>query len=195
MGMDELFAYKRNAPRDLFHPIPVYLTATSWDVVRPRFGYLEEMGVIKIHPIDPGAWIRVEEFEVFPFKTSHGNFAKGSVGFLIRFIGEAGEEARLLYTSDFADLPDIPVFIDRIKPRKETFLVHMGDADMVRGDPANVVTKKYEPKDPLKPLSGGEPYPIPLSQSHWQRTVEQIMSDRKLPYKVVVAHDDLKLFL
>ena len=86
-------------------------------------------------------------------------------------------------------------FIDRLKPKKDTFLVHIGDADRVEGDPANDTAKKYEPKDPLKPLKGGDPYPVPLSQSQWKETVNTIISDRGLPYHITVAHDDLRLLI
>jgi phosphoribosyl 1,2-cyclic phosphate phosphodiesterase len=82
-------------------------------------------------------------------------------------------------------------FIERLAPRKKTFLVHMGDADMVVGDPANSQLKKYEPNDPLRPPSGGDPYPIPLNQPQWQATVNRIVSERQVPYPVTVAYDDL----
>ena len=64
---------------------------------------------------------------------------------------------------------------------------------MVAGDPANINAKKYEPKDPLRPLSGGNPYPVPLNQEQWQETVNIIIRDRGLPHKVTVAHDDLRV--
>ena len=226
MGLDELFAYKRNSPRSAFSPIPVYLTDKSWDVISPRFEYLENMGVIKTNKIEPGKWFSQGEFNIFPFKTAHGTFAKGSVGFVIQCKNQHGADVRLLYTSDFFDLPDVPSelvspdylviqsfwlnepqhnrpnhmsfqraiqFIEQLKPKKDTFLVHIGDADMVEGDPANNTAKKYEPKAPLRPLSGGDPYPIPLNQAQWQETVNEIMSDRGLSYNVIVAHDDLRV--
>lgn len=84
-------------------------------------------------------------------------------------------------------------FIEHLRPKMETFLVHMGDNDMVPGDPANGMTKKVPPKDPLSPALGREPYPIPLNQQQWQETVNMVMSDRGLPYKVTVACDDLKV--
>ncbi len=71
MGLDELFSYKRACTRGEFEPIPIYLTAKSWEVVRARFGYLEEMDVIKIHEIEPMKSFSFEEFEFFPFKTFH----------------------------------------------------------------------------------------------------------------------------
>jgi hypothetical protein len=86
-------------------------------------------------------------------------------------------------------------FIELLKPGTGTFLVHIGDADMVPGDPANTNLKKYEPKDPLAPPSGGDPYPIPLNQEQWQQTVDRIVSDRALPYKVTVAYDDMRVRL
>lgn len=226
MGLDELFVYKRIAPRDTFRPLPVYVTGKSWQVIEARFGYLEVMGVIKAHPIEPGKAFDVDGLEVFPFKTDHGAFAKGSVGFVIRFPDREGKETRLAYTSDFKDLPHFPEellhpdylviqsfwlnepvnnrpshmsfqramdFIERIGPRRRTFLVHMGDADAVPGDPSNVMTKKYEPLAPLRSLSDGHPYPIPLCHFQWQQTVDQIMRERKIPFKVTVAHDGLEV--
>ena len=82
-------------------------------------------------------------------------------------------------------------FIELLKPERETFLVHIGDADMVSNDPANNLLKKYEPKEPMRPPSGGDPYPIPLDQEQWQKTVDRITSDRDIPYKITVAYDDL----
>ncbi|MCF8146341.1 MAG: MBL fold metallo-hydrolase [Deltaproteobacteria bacterium] len=226
IGLDELFAFKRNRPRGAFKPIPVYLTSRSHQVIRKRFDYLEDMEVIRVCTIEPGQWVNVCEFEVFPFDTYHGPFAQGSVGFLFKVKGISGETVRIVYTSDFSDIPDPPSdlfepdylviqsfwlnepvhnrphhmsfqrairFIKRLRPKKETFLVHMGDADRVAGDPANSFLKKYEPKDPMRPPAGGDPYPIPLNQAQWQETVNRIISDRQVPYPITVAHDDLSL--
>jgi phosphoribosyl 1,2-cyclic phosphate phosphodiesterase len=226
IGLDELFAYKRNTPRDRYRPIPLYVTPQSWEVIAPRFAYLEAMEVIEVMPVSPGQWFTSGEFDVFPFKTEHGAFSKGSVGFLLRFKARNGKDIRILYTSDFMDLPVVPPellepdyliiqafwlneplhnrphhmsfqralhFMDLLKPQQETFLVHIGDADMVAGDPANANAKKYEPKDPLASPTGGDPYPIPLNQAQWQSTVDRVLSDRGIPYKVTVAHDGLCL--
>ncbi|MDZ7697359.1 MAG: MBL fold metallo-hydrolase [Deltaproteobacteria bacterium] len=226
IGLDELFAYKRNCPKGEFAPFPVYLTQESYEVVKKRFSYLEEMGVIRTVIVLPGQWLKSGEFEVCPFKTYHGEFARGSVGYVIQWRSNLGEGLRMVYTSDFSDIPEIPSellgpdyliiqsfwlnepmhnrpnhmsfqkaleYIDRIKPKKETFLVHMGDADMVPGDPANRMLKKYEPKAPLKRPEDGTPYPIPLDQDSWQEIVERILTDRNMPYKVTAAYDDLKI--
>ncbi|MBW1782044.1 MAG: MBL fold metallo-hydrolase [Deltaproteobacteria bacterium] len=228
IGLDELFAYKRNRPRGSFTPIPIYLSSKSCDVIRKRFDYLEDMDVISMCLIEPGQWFEVKAFEILSFDTYHGAFAKGSVGFLVKVKGASGGEQRIVYTSDFSDIPDLPPdllqpdylviqsfwlnepvhnrpnhmsfqraihFIERLKPKKETFLVHIGDADMVANDPANSLLKKYKPKDPMRPPSGGEPYPIPLNQEQWQKTVDRIVSDRDLPYKITVAYDDLCVHL
>jgi len=224
IGLDELFAYKRNRPRGSFQPIPVFLTFKSHEVIRKRFDYLEDMEVIRPCTIEPGQWLGVNEFEVLPFDTYHGPFAQGSVGFLFKARGVSGEAVRIVYTSDFSDIPNPPVdlfepdylviqsfwlnepldnrphhmsfqraigFIERLRPKKETFLVHIGDADRVAGDPANTLLKKYEPKDPMRPPSGENPYPIPLNQAQWQETVNRIRSDRRIPCPVTVAYDDL----
>ncbi len=226
IGLDELFAYKRNGPRGSFDPIPVYLTSKSHEVIKKRFDYLEDMEVIRICTIEPNRWFSVGEFEVLPFDTFHGPFAKGSVGFIIKFKDLSGKDVQVVYTSDFSEIPGPPSelfnadylviqafwlnepvnnrpnhmsfqraihFIELFKPKKETFLVHIGEADMVPGDPANNILKKYEPKSPLRPPSGGDPYPIPLNQEQWQKTVDRVISDRNLPYKVTVAYDDLRI--
>ena len=86
-------------------------------------------------------------------------------------------------------------FIARIAPREKTFLVHLGDADMVPGDPANTMLKKYQPRDPLKPPGSNTPYPIPLNQEQWQQTVDRILRDRNLDWNVIVADDGLKISL
>jgi len=224
IGLDELFAYKRNQPRGSVRPIPVYLTATSHEVIRKRFDYLEAMEVIRFCLIEPGRWFSVNEFEVLPFDTYHGTVAQGSVGFLVSAPDHLGKEVRVVYTSDFSDIPNPPPdllepdylviqsfwlnepvhnrphhmsfqravsFIERLRPKEETFLVHIGDADRVPGDPANTYLKKYEPKDSMRPPSGGDPYPIPRNQAQWQEIVNRIVSDRQIPYSITVAFDDL----
>lgn len=226
IGLDELFVYKRVLPKEAFSPIPVYLTRKTREVIAARFAYLEKLGVIRFVEIEPEKWFEQGPFRIFPFKTNHGDFAKGSVGFVIQGRDSSGKKVRLLYTSDFAEIPDIspemvecdylimqsfwlnePVhnrprhmsfqraigYMELLKPKKETFLVHMGDADRVPGDPANHMIKKYEPKDPLKPPQGKEPYPIPGNQAQWQKTVDQIVSDQCLPYAITVAQDDLEV--
>jgi hypothetical protein len=45
-----------------------------------------------------------------PLKTAHGNVATGSVGYSIRIHGQRGT-VRLVYTSDFVDLPETPPWI------------------------------------------------------------------------------------
>ncbi len=228
MGLDELFSYKRTRARGEFEPTVVYMTQKSWEVVRDRFGYLEEMGVIKVQEIEPGSAYAFGEFAFVPFKTNHGPFALGSVGFIIRTRSRGSREVRLVYTSDFEDLPEThpdlihpdyliiqsfwlnePIvnrphhmsfqgalkFIEQWKPELETFLVHMGDGDMVPGDPANRMLKKYKPADPLRNPKSGDPYPVPLNQEQWQKTIDQISADRHLPFKITVAHDDLRIQL
>ena len=82
-------------------------------------------------------------------------------------------------------------FIEAIRPKKGVYLVHMGDADMIPGDPANHYKKKYAPADPLISPANGEPYPIPMNQNQWQAIVNRIVSDRNLSYNVTVAYDGL----
>jgi len=226
IGLDELFSYKRSAPRGEFTPIPVYMTPETWETVRMRFGYLEQMQVIKVHEVTPKRFSPVAGFDVFPFRTDHGAFARGSVGYLIK--NRSGTPFRLVYTSDFMNLPDIPEeivqpevlilqcsrlnepvkntpqlmsfqrameFMKLLKPTREIFLVHIGDGDQVPGDPANTMTKKREPADPLTPPGSSCPYPIPKNQDEWQSVVSRILSDYNLNFKCTVAYDGLTINL
>ena len=88
-------------------------------------------------------------------------------------------------------LPDSAV--DELRKFDAIFLGCIGDADKVANDPANSLLKKYEPKDPMRPPSGGNPYPIPLNQDQWQDIVNRIISDRGLPYPITVAYDVLSV--
>ncbi|MCJ7596150.1 MAG: MBL fold metallo-hydrolase, partial [Desulfobacterales bacterium] len=175
MGMDELSSYKRTSPKEAFEPIPVYVTAKSWEVISARFGYLEALGVIRVFLVEPKKTYSFREFEILPFKTNHGAFASGSVGYSIKTKDSRGKQVHLVYTSDFLDLPEFPVeilspdyliiqslwlneprvnrpfhmslqraleFIKSWKPKRETFLVHIGDSDQIPGDPANQMNKK-----------------------------------------------------
>ncbi len=226
IGLDELFVYKRVLPKEEFSPIPVYLTARTREVVAARFAYLEKMGVVRFREIEPRHWFRQGPFRIFPFRTNHGAFAQGSVGFMVQSRSKSGDDVRLLYTSDFADIPDMPPelvgcdyvimqsfwlnepvenrpyhmsfqnamgYIEKLAPGRETFLVHMGDADRVPGDPANHMAKKYEPKDPLKPPNSLTPYAIPRNHGQWQQTVDRILAENGIGHNVTVAYDDLKV--
>jgi phosphoribosyl 1,2-cyclic phosphate phosphodiesterase len=226
IGLDELFAYKRTSPREGFTPIPVCMSSAAWEIIKLRFGYLEQMEVIKVYPLIPKRFSPVAGFEIFPFKTDHGSFAEGSVGYLIKNTG--GSPFRLIYTSDFMSLPEIPEeivhpeylvlqcsrlnepskntpqlmsfqrameFITLLKPTREIFLVHIGDGDQVPGDPANTMTKKREPANPLTPPGSSHPYPIPKNQGEWQTVVNQILSDYHLAFKCTVAYDGLTVLL
>jgi phosphoribosyl 1,2-cyclic phosphate phosphodiesterase len=80
-------------------------------------------------------------------------------------------------------------FIDLLVPEKEILLTHIGDTDMAPGDPANRMSKKFEPADPLRSPETGKPYIIPVNQEQWQHTADSIISDMRLPFKVTVAFD------
>ncbi len=84
-------------------------------------------------------------------------------------------------------------FIELLQPSREVFLTHIGDTDMAAGDPANRMSKKFEPADPLRSPVTGEPYGIPVNQEEWQAAVDRIISDRGLPFRVTVAYDGLHI--
>lgn len=106
LGMDELYSFKRALPRGEYKPIPTYVTAKAWEVISLRFDYLPAQEVIKVTEVEPGKYYEMGEFQFSPFKTSHGPFASGSVGYIIRWSDGAGNERRLVYTSDFDHIPE-----------------------------------------------------------------------------------------
>jgi phosphoribosyl 1,2-cyclic phosphate phosphodiesterase len=224
IGMDELLSYQRTRPRGQFVPIPFFMTAKSWEVIGRQFGYLEKMGAIRVKPVAPEKKFPVHEFEIIPFKTVHGSFGEGSVGYMMHTLDKAGKPVRVVYTSDFSDIPEPSPdllhpeylimqsywfnqparntpghmsfqkgmdFLRLFRPRKMTYLVHIGDCDVIPGDPANAMAKKREPLDPLKPPGSEVPYPVPTHQGEWQKAVDQILTDYRLPYKCIVAYDGL----
>jgi phosphoribosyl 1,2-cyclic phosphate phosphodiesterase len=226
IGMDEFLSYQRTRQRGQFVPIPFFLTAESWEVISRQFGYLVKMGVIHIQPVQPEKKFSVNEFEIIAFKTVHGSFGKGAVGYMIRTLAKDGNPVRIVYTSDFSDIPAFPPYILRpdyliiqsywlnepskntpghmsfqraldflklFRPQKEAFLVHLGDCDVIPGDPANTMAKKRQPLQPLKPPASEAPYPVPRHQEEWQKTVAQILMDYHLPYKCTVAYDGLSV--
>ncbi len=227
MGLDELVAFKRNSPRGRFRPIPLYTSAKSWEVIGQRFSYLTDMGVLRIHIITPGEPFSLGDLDIIPFKTNHGSFALGSVGYILTQKNTRGDPVRLVYTSDFEDLPETHPslmspdyliiqsfwlneprkntphhmsfqraldFIEAWRPKRETFLVHIGDGDCIPGDRANTVLKKREPKDPLRSPEG-EPYPVPRSQKEWDGIIDRILRDRGFSHRVKVAFDGMSLEL
>jgi phosphoribosyl 1,2-cyclic phosphate phosphodiesterase len=226
LGLDEISSFKRSRPRDEFNPIPLYATEKTWKTISIQFSYLVDMKIIEVHEINPGSIYNIGQFEFTPFKTSHGAIATGSVGYCIKTKKSDGAAIRIVYTSDFFDLPEPPPaifhadylilncfwlneplknranqlsfqralsFLDLLKPQKEIFIAHIGDTDMVTGDPANRMSKKCEPANPLRSPQTGEAYHVPVNQEKWQGIVERIILDRKLPYRVTVAYDGLKI--
>jgi phosphoribosyl 1,2-cyclic phosphate phosphodiesterase len=106
IGLDELYSFKRTSHSEDFQPIPVYVTSKSWEVIERRFQYLVSSKVIRPVEVEPEKSYAVNEFQFMPFKTDHGAFAAGSVGYIIRWKGEMERDTRLVYTSDFIDVPE-----------------------------------------------------------------------------------------
>jgi phosphoribosyl 1,2-cyclic phosphate phosphodiesterase len=84
-------------------------------------------------------------------------------------------------------------YIQRWKPKKATYLVHISDADAVPGDPANAFLKKCAPLAPMAEPASGEPYPVPTCQAEWQEVVERVSRDYGIPGPLFVAYDGLRV--
>jgi phosphoribosyl 1,2-cyclic phosphate phosphodiesterase len=84
-------------------------------------------------------------------------------------------------------------YIRKWKPRRDTYLVHLSDADRVDGDPCNNFLKKLEPLAPLAESGSGIPYPVPTCQAEWQDTVNRVAADYQIPGPVVVTYDGMSV--
>lgn len=113
IGLDDLSSFKRTRPRGEFTPIPLHATSGTWQVIKPRFSYLVDTGILSVHEVEPNRTYTLGSVEFVPFKTFHGPFAAGSVGYLLRMKGQDGREIRVVYTSDFMDVLDFPAEADR----------------------------------------------------------------------------------
>jgi phosphoribosyl 1,2-cyclic phosphate phosphodiesterase len=103
LGLDELVAFRRRLPREKWRPIPTYATKASWTTIKKTFGYLLD-SLLEPRVAYPGERLPGLETAVYPFKTIHGESAPGSVGFIVEEVA-AGVQHKLVYTSDFFDLP------------------------------------------------------------------------------------------
>jgi len=113
LGLDDLEAFRRARPAGGFEPIPCYATARAWEAVEVRFGYL--LGkLLEKHTALPGLPLSGlgERMTITPFKTGHGPSAPGSVGYVLEG-SVSGNRRKLVYTSDFKDLPEEPPQLNR----------------------------------------------------------------------------------
>jgi phosphoribosyl 1,2-cyclic phosphate phosphodiesterase len=105
LGMDDLLAFRRSLPADMWRPIPVYASEVSWKAIEVRFGYLlgsliEKRIAVSGIPLD-GTKTRI-----LPFKTFHGPTAAGSLGYVLEDCDASGTSAKIVYTSDFVRIEE-----------------------------------------------------------------------------------------
>ncbi len=217
LGLDELWAYARQVPREDWRPIPLVATPGTWQGIAERFGYLVGR-VIERHEVEAGRTMDLGGLSVTPFAVNHGPSAPDAAGFIIEAEGK-----KVVYTGDFLEVkepfPDQARGADcllhqanffnepednrphhmsfqraldwlaRFEPRGTTYLVHVGVADPADETEVARFMKKRTPADPLRDPKTGAPYPVPRLQDEWQRAVEVFVAARGLPYRVRVAFD------
>jgi phosphoribosyl 1,2-cyclic phosphate phosphodiesterase len=103
LGLDDILAFRRRLPKEEWRPIPTYATKAAWTVINKTFGYLGQT-LLEPRIAQPGERLSGLNTSIYPFKTFHGESASGSVGFIVEE-EQAGLKRRLVYTSDFFDLP------------------------------------------------------------------------------------------
>ena len=80
-------------------------------------------------------------------------------------------------------------FIEKWKPTKRIFLVHISGGDQVLGDPQNNTVKKIQPKEPMKNPRSNAVYSVPLCQEDWDVLVKKISIDYSIPCRMTVPKD------
>ena len=224
LGLDELLSYRRCVESELWRPIPIYATEETWKSIEPRFGYL--LGsLLEKRSAQPGIPLQGLTSTIVPFKTDHGDFPRGSVGYTIFYGSE--KKKKLAYTSDFERVNHGEHLLENAdtlvlqtnwlnepefnRPHhmsfqraldylerwrpRKTFLIHISDQDWIEGDPSNRYLKKQRPLDPLRSPRTGAPYPIPTCQEEWSATVQKIVEERNLPLNIEAAFDGLTVML
>ncbi len=83
-------------------------------------------------------------------------------------------------------------YIRKWRPRRETCLVHISDADQVPGDPCNTFLKKVQPLAPLEEPGSGLRYAIPTCRAEWEHVIDKICRDHDVPGPVVPAYDGMR---
>lgn len=106
LGLDDLLAFRRSVPEHSWIPIPVYATEQTWKAIEIRFGYLLN-SLIEKRLAFPGLPLERTTSRITPFKTFHGESAKGSVGYVLE-TQEADGWIKIVYTSDFMTIEDEP---------------------------------------------------------------------------------------
>jgi phosphoribosyl 1,2-cyclic phosphate phosphodiesterase len=110
LGMDDLLAFRRSLPKELWKPLPVYATEQAWKAMELRFGYLVGSLIEKRLAV-PGDPLQGTKTRITPFKTFHGLIASGSVGYVLEENPGSDGSCKLVYTSDFARLEEEPSII------------------------------------------------------------------------------------
>lgn len=103
LGLDDILAFRRRLPKAEWRSIPTYATEATWAVINKTFGYLCQT-TLEPRIVQPGERLQGLNTSIYPFKTFHGEAASGSVGFIVEK-EQNGHLRRLVYTSDFFDLP------------------------------------------------------------------------------------------
>jgi phosphoribosyl 1,2-cyclic phosphate phosphodiesterase len=112
LGLDELEAFRRRAPREAFAPLPTYAHEAAWGTIEARFGYLLGKLLDKrlARPGLPLAGLDGRGLTITPFKTDHGPMPKGAVGYIMEY-ESLGRPRKLVYTSDFENVPEGPLLL------------------------------------------------------------------------------------
>lgn len=223
LGLDDLLAFRRSMPKDAWIPIPVYATEKTWDAIEVRFGYLigsliEKRVATPGVPLD-AVKLRITPFKTFHGPTAAGSVGYvleelSGVEFKLVYTSDfmrldeepacLQEPDVLIIQSHWLNEPEINRphhmslqkaidYIERWRPKRATYLVHISDGDQIPGDPCNGFLKKDAPARRMAHPASGEPYPVPRCHQEWQSVVDSIRNDHSLPSPIVVAYDGLKV--
>lgn len=200
-GLDDLFPYMWASLN--WKPILTYIHKDALDYLKNKkdlafmFGSSKDK-LLEEKTVEPGETYNLRRSQIISFKTFHGKFAPGSIGYIIDSEGK-----RIVYTSDFwyiesnedriTEKPiDILIieanwfnepennpwghmsfqnsldYLRRWNPNK-VYYTHIGNEDQIPGDPMNVLPTKWKPKNPLL-------YAVPKNHREWDSTIRELFS-------------------
>ncbi len=222
-GLADLEVYRRANPKG-WKPIPTCAHPKAWENLDSFFGYLyAERGapnfgnkLLEKINVEIGTDINLEDVTVKAFKTYHGNYAPGSVGYVIESQGK-----RAAYTSDFSRIDENEEAITEGKPLdvlvmeanwfneprdnlwghmsfqeavgyirkwkpKQVYFVHCGDEDLMLPPLNPIINPVARPRD------------IPKTYHGWNKAIREYFENDTelkgyLAQKNFIGHEGLKI--
>ncbi|MDD4353885.1 MAG: MBL fold metallo-hydrolase, partial [Candidatus Nanoarchaeia archaeon] len=204
-GLDDLNPY-RKAYKNWKLPFYCHKDALNYLKYKKDLDYLFS-SILEEKIVEPNESFNVGELKITSFKTNHGSFAPGSVGYILD-----EKNKRLVYTSDFSSINDESKITEK---KIDTLIIeanwfnepltnkpgHMSFQKAMdyikKWNPENVYFIHFsdETPEPINPL----PYEIPKNYNEWDKTARKAFKDNGLgkycEQENIISYDGLEIIL